>query len=95
MTSLKFFEKKTFMGQKYRRMEDYKPLPGLPRNQDFVKRGGLEPKLKSFSNMSNLGDKVNKWVRLECILLTLPVPSRDQAKFGETLLFSFILGLGG
>ena len=33
-------------------------------------------------------------VRLECILSTLPVTSRDQANFGKTLLFSFILGLG-
>ena len=30
----------------------------------------------------------------QSILSTLPVTSRDQANFGKTLLFSFILGLG-
>ena len=36
------------MGQRYRRMEDQKPWPGLEIHQDFAKgRGGLKPKLKS------------------------------------------------
>ena len=34
------------MGQKYCRMEDQKPWPGLARNQGFTKGGGLEPKGK-------------------------------------------------
>ena len=29
------------MGQRYRRMEDQKPRPGLTRNQDFTEKGGL------------------------------------------------------
>ena len=36
------------MGQRYhRRMEDQKPWLGLARNQDFVKRRGFEPNVKS------------------------------------------------
>ena len=31
------------MEQRYRRMEDQKPGPGLVRNQDFAKTGGLGP----------------------------------------------------
>ena len=34
------------MGQRYLRMEDQKPMPGLVRNQDFGIRGGLLPKVK-------------------------------------------------
>ena len=35
------------------------------------------------------------WVRLEWILSTFPVTSRDQANFGKSPIFSFILGFGG
>ena len=34
------------MEQRVRRVEDQKLLPGLTRNQDFVKGRGLEPKVK-------------------------------------------------
>ena len=37
------------MGQRYRRMEDQKPGSDLARNLDFVKGGGLEPKIKKLS----------------------------------------------
>ena len=33
------------MGQKYRRMEDQKLGPRLPRNQDFAEDGGHERKV--------------------------------------------------
>ena len=31
------------MGQKYRKMEDQKQKPGLPRNQDFAEGAGPAP----------------------------------------------------
>ena len=37
------------MGQKYRRIEDQKPGPGLARNPDFFERVRLEARVKSFS----------------------------------------------
>ena len=57
-----------------------------------------------FDNLSNIPllvlEKFCKWsfskgVRLEWILSTFPVISRDQANFGKSPIFSFILGLGG
>ena len=41
-------------------MEDQKPGPGLPRNRDFDKGGGLNQKFKSFPKMSKFGDKISK-----------------------------------
>ena len=38
------------MGQRYRRMEDQKPWPGLARNLDFVKEG-IKPKVKKISQI--------------------------------------------
>ena len=36
-----------FVGQRYRKMEDQKPWPGLALNQEFFKRRALKPKLKN------------------------------------------------
>ena len=53
----KFLEKKTiYVGQRYRRMEDQKPRPGLARNLDFAKEKGLESKVKKISKLSKLGN---------------------------------------
>ena len=35
------------MGQRYRRMEDQKPGPGLTFDQKFSKGRGLKPKVKN------------------------------------------------
>ena len=35
------------MGQRYRRMKDQKPRPGLARNQDFTEGGELKPNLEN------------------------------------------------
>ena len=43
MTSSKVFQEGLFMIQKYRKMEDQKPEPGLTRNQDFAKGRELKP----------------------------------------------------
>ena len=45
MTLSKFFEKRLFIEQRYRRMEDQKPGFGLASNLDFAKGKGLEPKV--------------------------------------------------
>ena len=34
------------MRQRYRKMEDQKPWPGLALNQEFARGRGLKPKLK-------------------------------------------------
>ena len=39
------------MGQRYRRMEDQKPGPGLACNLDFAEEKGLEPKVKKISKI--------------------------------------------
>ena len=42
------------MGQRYRKMEDQKQMPGLPRKQDFARRGqDLNQNLKSFLKIVN------------------------------------------
>ena len=44
---IKIFRKEElFMGQRYRRMEDQNPGPGLVCNLDFAQEKGLEPKVK-------------------------------------------------
>ena len=48
-------------------MEDQKPGPWLDCILDFVKGKGLEPKLKTFSKLSKLGDVVSKLVQPKCI----------------------------
>ena len=40
-----------FMGQRYSRMEDQKPGPGLACNLDFAKEKKLEPKVKKISKI--------------------------------------------
>ena len=44
------------MGQRYRRMEDQKPWPGLALNREFSKGRGLKPKVTNenivYSNVS-------------------------------------------
>ena len=47
MTSSEIFEKGTFVGQRYCRLEDQKPWPVFARNQDFAIGRGLKPKIKS------------------------------------------------
>ena len=61
MTSSEIFEKDTFSGPRYHKMEDQKPWPGFSRNQDFAERRGLTPKAK----MSELGDTLNKLMLLK------------------------------
>ena len=47
---IKIFRKEgLFMEQRYRRMEDQKPRPGLAFNLNFAKEKGLEPKVKKIS----------------------------------------------
>ena len=48
MTSSKIFERGFFVGQKYPRMEDQKPWPGLVRNQDFAQGKGLKTSAKNY-----------------------------------------------
>ena len=47
------------MGQRYRRMEDQKPWPGLALNREFSKGRGLKPKVTNenvvYSNVSQRG----------------------------------------
>ena len=45
MTSSEISKEEIFMGQRYRKMEDQKPWPGLAHNQDFAKGRGLVPKV--------------------------------------------------
>ena len=45
MKSSEIFEKGIFVGQRYRRMEDQKPWPGLALNREFSKGKGLKPKV--------------------------------------------------
>ena len=42
-----FRKEKFFVGQRYRRIEDKKPWPGLALKQDFAKEKSLTQKLKS------------------------------------------------
>ena len=53
------------MGQRYRRMEDQKPWPGLALNKNFAKARKLKSKLKM--KMSELGDVSSKLVQLKRI----------------------------
>ena len=39
------------MEQRYRRMKDQKPWPGLALNQDFAKGKGFKPKVKTYENV--------------------------------------------
>ena len=50
------------MEQRYNRMEDQKPKPGLACNQDFAQEKGIEQKVKKISNLFILGDVVSKLV---------------------------------
>ena len=43
MTPSKIFKRGTFFGERYRRMEDQKPWPGLALKQGFAKGRGLKP----------------------------------------------------
>ena len=52
----KIFRKKgLFTGQRYRRMEDQKPGPGLACNLGFAKEKGLERKVKKISKIVQVG----------------------------------------
>ena len=42
-----FGNEKLSTGQRYRKMEDQKPWPGLARNHNFAEGGGIEVNLKS------------------------------------------------
>ena len=53
--SSKFFEKRNFLREKNRRMEDWKPGPGLPYNLGFAKEKGFEPKVKKISKIVQVG----------------------------------------
>ena len=46
-----FLKEGLFTRQRYRRMEDQKPVPGLARNMGFAKDKGLEPKVKKISKI--------------------------------------------
>ena len=47
MKSSEIFERGIFVGQRYCRMEDRKPWPGLALNREFSKGKGLKPKVKN------------------------------------------------
>ena len=59
MKSSEIFERRIFVGQRYRRMEDQKPWPGLALNREFSKGRGLKPKVTSenivYLNVSQTG----------------------------------------
>ena len=59
MKSSEIFEKGLFVGQRYRRMEDQKPWPGLALNREFSKGSGHKPKVTNeniiYSNVSQTG----------------------------------------
>ena len=59
MKSSKIFERGIFVGERYRRMEDQKPWPGLALNREFSKGRGLKPKVTNenilYSNVSQTG----------------------------------------
>ena len=57
-----FLKEELFTRQRYRRMEDQKPVPGLACNMGFAKEKGLEPKVKKFPKLAELGDVVSKLV---------------------------------
>ena len=47
MKSSENFERGIFIGQRYRRMEDQKPWPGLALNREFSTGRGLKSKVKN------------------------------------------------
>ena len=59
MKSSEIFERGIFVGQRYRRMEDQKPWPGLALIREFSKGRGLKPKVTNenivYSNVSQTG----------------------------------------
>ena len=55
MTSSNFRKEEIFAGQRYRRMEDQKPGPGLACNLGFAKEKGLERKSKKISKIVQVG----------------------------------------
>ena len=59
MKSSEISERGIFVGQRYRRMEDQKPWPGLALNREFSKRRGLKTKFTNenivYSNVSQTG----------------------------------------
>ena len=50
------------MGQRYRRMEDQKPGPGLARTRILLVEEDLNQKAKNFPKMSKSGNVVSKLV---------------------------------
>ena len=56
MKSSEILERGIFVGQRHRRMEDQKPLPGLALNREFSKGRGLKLKVTNeniiYSNVS-------------------------------------------
>ena len=58
-----FLKERLFTGQRYRRMEDQKPGPGLACNLGFAKEKDLNLKLKRFPKLSKLEDVVRKYLR--------------------------------
>ena len=62
-------------------------MPGLARYQDFAKRGGLEPKVKMFSQyVLNWGGVVSKQVLLKCF--TERVRGRSSQLLGVFFFFA-------
>ena len=60
---IKIFRKEgLFTRQRYRRMKDQKPGPGLAYNLDFAKKEDLNLNVKRFPKLSKVGDVVNKLV---------------------------------
>ena len=54
--AIKIFRKeKLFKGQRYCRMEDKKPGPGLACNLGFAKQKGPEPKVKQIFKIIEVG----------------------------------------
>ena len=63
MKSSEIFERGTFVGQKYRRMEDQKPWAGLALNREFSKGRGLKPKVTNENIVHSNASQTGIWGR--------------------------------
>ena len=81
------------MGQRYGRMEDQKPRPGLHVTWILLKRKDLNLKLKRFPKLSKLGDVVSKLVQPKRITKGVWRPLLDDFLyffFGKNSYFNAI-----
>ena len=78
-----FREEGFFTGQRYRRMEDQKPGPGLACNLSFATEKGLEPKVKKISETVEVGR------RGEQTSLVRTYPRRGSRGRGRAIFWIF------